>query len=220
MNDTQDTDGAATSGDDARELNPQEAAELLDQTRRQAQRQFNPRPPLVTFMLSLLALIGYGSLWLSVLGQHPYKGPRGWAIGLVYAMVVLVIVVALAATHRAGEGIGRKRSLEARLAAIVVATAWICVYVYEGALYHAGISVAIVSGIYPATAPLLILGLVGAAISAVRGEWLFFGGALFVACVAAIAAFTGPIAVWLVMGIGLSAALMAGTVVQIRQQHA
>jgi hypothetical protein len=220
MDGTQDSTDTTSGGDEGADLDPQEAVALIRQTRRQAEREFNPRPPLLTFFLALVALFGYGSLWLSVLGQHPYKGPQGWAIGIVYAMVALVVVLALANTHRANEGIGKKRPLRSRMAAVAVGTAWVAVYVYQGAMYHAGVSDAVGYGIYPATAPLMVLGVVGAAISAMREEWLYFAGALGIACVAAIAAYTGPVAAWLVMGIALFAVLMANSAVRVIMRRA
>jgi len=82
------------------------------------------------------------------------------------------------------------------------------VYVFMGALDHAGASHAIVYGIYPATAPLIMLGLVGAALAQARGDWPIFSGTLTVAVIATIAAFFGPAGAWLVAGIALAAALL------------
>jgi hypothetical protein len=50
-------------------IDPREAARLLEQTRREAQRRFDIRSP----RLSLLgAAVVLGAVWLSVRGQHPY----------------------------------------------------------------------------------------------------------------------------------------------------
>jgi hypothetical protein len=80
--------------------------------------------------------------------------------------------------------------------------------VFQGALDAAGASHAIVYGIYPAAGPLIILGLVGAALAQARADWPIFAGALTVAVIASIAAFFGPAGVWLVAGIALAAAFV------------
>jgi hypothetical protein len=49
MNETRDTNETATA-DDGGELDHQQAARLLDQTTRDAQRQFDTTPPLITLI--------------------------------------------------------------------------------------------------------------------------------------------------------------------------
>ena len=51
---------------------------------------------------------------------------------------------------------------------------------FNGALEAYGVSHAIAYGIYPATAPLMIVGLVAAAWSGAREEWRTFGATLAV----------------------------------------
>ena len=82
------------------------------------------------------------------------------------------------------------------------------VYVFMGALLHAGASDAIVYGVYPATALLIVGGSVAAGIAAVRANWPVFGGALAVVAVSARSAFAGPVAVWAVAGVGLFVVLL------------
>jgi len=219
MNGTSDTNDV-TPGANGSDFGPEQAAELLGQTQRKAGREFSPNPPAYVITMAFVALIAFGALWLSVLGQHPYQGPRAWAIGVVFTIVVLIIILALASTNRANAGVARKRSRQIRLAGSVAAAAWILAYVYEGALNRSGVSNAILNGIYPATAPLMIVSLVAAAISAMREEWPFFGGALGVACSAAVAAYTGPIAAWLVMGIGVFLSLVGATIFRALRQRA
>jgi hypothetical protein len=218
MNSTRDTDQTASAGN-GDDFNPQEAAALLDQARRQARRKFCPNPPLLSFLQAIVVLLAYGGIWLSVRGQHPYKGPSGWAITITYLLVFLVIGSAGAAMKRATTGVSglSRRQMRARLS--VLGVAWAAVYVYQGALYHAGVSHAIVYGLYPATAPLMIVGLVGAAIAAGMSDWPSLATTLGVAVVAAISAFGGPRGVWLFMGIGLCLALLAtGVATTVRQR--
>ena len=206
MNDTRDPNEAAAAGDEG-EFDPREAAVLLQQTKRRARNRFNPNPPLMSLLRAIVAFCAYGAVWLSVRGQHPYKGPAGWALAILYALVIIVIIASVGYLKRASTGVkgpSRMRPAES----IVLAAAWILVYVFMGALEHAGASHAIVYGIYPATAPLIMLGLVGAALAQARADWPIFSGTLTVAVIATIAAFFGPAGAWLVAGIALAAALL------------
>jgi len=86
--------------DNGGDLDPREAAALLDRTTRWAERQLDLHPPLLMLAASLVVLIAYGAIWLSVRGQHPYTGPSLGALGVLYATIaafgVLVAVVAAA----------------------------------------------------------------------------------------------------------------------------
>lgn len=207
MNETRDTNETAATGNEDGELDPREAATLLRQTTRRARRKFNPNPPLLSLLRAIVVLGAYGAVWLSVRGQHPYKGPAGWPLAILYALVIIVIIASVGFLKRATTGVkgpSRMRPAEST----VLAAAWILVYVFQGALDAAGASHAIVYGIYPAAAPLIILGLVGAALAQARADWPIFSGALTVAVIASIAAFFGPAGVWLVAGIALAAAFV------------
>ena len=92
------------------------------------------------------------------------------------------------------------------MAAVVVAVA--AVYVFMGALYHAGVSHAIVYGVYPATALLITGGSVVAGLAAAREDWSVFGAALAIVAVGAGSAFAGPVAVWAVAGVGVFVVLL------------
>jgi hypothetical protein len=207
MNETRDTNETAATGNEDGELDPREAATLLRQTTRRARRKFNPNPPLLSLLRAIVVLGAYGAVWLSVRGQHPYKGPAGWALAILYALVIIVIIASVGFLKRATTGVkgpSRMRPAEST----VLAAAWILVYVFQGALDAAGASHAIVYGIYPAAAPLIILGLVGAALAQARADWPIFSGTLTVAVIASVAAFFGPAGVWLVAGIALAAAFV------------
>ena len=218
MNGTPDINQTAPA-DDGGGLDPREAAALLEQAKRQARRKFEPNPPLLSLLRAVIVLAAYGAIWLSVRGQHPYKGPTGAALAVLYILLIVVIVPSVAAVRRATAGVrGRSRARPAEIT--VLAVTWIAVYVFQGALSHAGVSHAIVYGLYPATAPLLIVGLVGAGMAAARANWPTFGAALTVAVVASGAAFAGPAGAWLIMGVCLFVALLVHAAVTAWRQRA
>jgi len=217
MNGTRDTNETATA-DNGDGFDPRQAAALLEQTEREARRKFDPFPPLLSLLNAVAVFVAYGAVWLSVRGQHPYKGPNGVVLAVLYPVVIVVAVVSVRVTARAYAGVrGRTRPRPAEV--IVLITAWIAVYVFQGALHADGFSNAIVYGVWPATAPLIILGLTGAALTAARAEWATFGGALTVAIIATGGAFAGPAGAWLVAGAGLATALLVHAVIKSWQRR-
>jgi hypothetical protein len=61
MNTEPGTNNSATA-DDGDELDPTEAAAILDQATRQAQRKFDPTPPWRLVVMALVALLAFGAL--------------------------------------------------------------------------------------------------------------------------------------------------------------
>lgn len=198
---------ATTDEGDA--LDPSAAAALLEQTGRRARRQFDTRPPLLMLLAAVLVLVCYGDIWLSVRGQDPYTGPSGTALVVLYTILFALIAVVAVVRSRATSGIRRHSSRQQRAAGITFATIWVLVYVFDGALYNAGVSPAIVYGIYPAAAPLIIVGSAAAAYEAAQEHWGWSALSLAVVALAALAAYAGPANVWGVVGIGLSLLLLA-----------
>jgi hypothetical protein len=190
-------------------LDPREAARLLDQTRREAQRKFDLSSPLLSVLGAAVVLAAFGAVWLSVRGQHPYKGPTAPGLLVMYGILVCWIGVVVAFRRRATAGVSGRSIRQQRAYGAAVVTALVGVSVFQGVLKHDGVSRAIVYGIYPPTAQLIALGAVGAAIAAAREEWPGFGVGIAVALVATGSAFAGPRGVWLSDGIGCCVAVLA-----------
>lgn len=207
----------AAADDEGGELDPREAAALLEQTTRQAEREFDIRPPLLMLAGAVTVLVAYGAVWLSVRHQHPYTGPTGTALAVLYGTLAVWIVLVTTVTRRALSG---RSSRQRRIEGGVFATVWICVYVFQGALHHAGAGNAIAYGVYPAAAPIIIVGSAAAAYEGARENWVWTGFALAAVVLAALAAFAGPAGVWAVIGVGLCVLLLVRTAVQFRQRRA
>ena len=160
-----------TSAADSGSLfDPRQAALLLAQTTRQARRQFEPSPPWLLATRAVVALGVYGSIWLSVRGQHPYQHPTAAAIPGAVAFGVANLVATIAVAQRASAGIAGSPRLRPPVIAAMGAV-WVGVFVVMSMLISAGASNAIVYGLYPATAPLIIASLIWAAVMAVRADW-------------------------------------------------
>jgi hypothetical protein len=205
--------------DNGGDLDPREAAALLDQTTRRAERQLDLHPPLLMLVASLVVLIAYGAIWLSVRNQHPYAGPSLDALGVLYATIAAFGILVAVVTRRAISGVSGRSSERRRGEAIAFAVAWTSVYVFQGALHHAGASHAIAYGIYPAAAPLIVVGSAAAAYEAAKENWEWSGFACAAVVLACAGAFTGPATVWAVMGLGLSVLLLARAASRIWLHH-
>lgn len=206
-----------TTDDDEAHLDPRDAAALLTQATQDAERRFDQQPPYVFFAAGLTVLLAYGAAWLSVRHQHPYTGPSGTGLGVLYGILaVWIVFVAIVLRRRLSGRSSPRRQLEA----MVFAPVWICVYIFQGALWHVGHSHAIAYGVWPAVAPLLVVGAAAAGYQAARGRRGSAALAVAAVALAAGGAFAGPVDVWAVMGIGLCVLCLVGGAARYRQQRA
>jgi hypothetical protein len=195
-------------------FDPREAAALLDQTRRQARRQFEPAQPWLLAIRAVLVLAALGAVWLSVRGQHPYQGPGGSALLVVAAFVVINFTATVAVRARATAGVsGRTRFSPAEIA--VMTAAWAVPFVVMTAL---GVTRDSQSG-YLLTVPLIVVGLVFAALMAVRSDWRQAGTGLAVAATGAAGAAVGQAGAWAVTGVGLCLTLLGSAAVIAWRLH-
>ena len=202
MNTEPGTNNSATA-DDSDELDPTAAAAILDQATRQAQREFDPTPPWRLVVMAFVALLAFGALWLSVLGQHPYTGPNALALVVTYVLVIGLIGISVSTTRRATAGVTGPSVRQRRTVIAAFVVVYIAVYVFMGALKYLGVSHAIVYGVYPAVGPLIIVGAAAAGLAAAKENWLDLGTSLAIVSAGAICAYAGPIGVWLAIGISV-----------------
>jgi hypothetical protein len=199
MNPTPDTTASAGNGG---AFDPQQAAALLDQTTQQARRKLAPSPPWLLATRAVAVLAALGAIWLSVRGQHPYKGPTAADIPVLVAFIVLNFAATVAVRERAIAGVrGRTRLRPAEITVLVLAVA--VVPAVMAALAAAGVSFAW----YPTTV-MVIPGLAWAAITAARRDWPSCGTGLALAAIGVVGAFASPAGAWLVAGVGLCLTLL------------
>jgi hypothetical protein len=218
MNGTRKTGEAETAGESGG-LDPRQAADLLDQTKLQARRQFEPYPPWLLATRGAMVLATCVAVWLSVRDQHPYRGPTAAVLPVVFAFVVINLVATVVVARRATAGIrGRSRLRPVEVAVMTVA--WVGVFVVLGVLAGAGVRHSIVYGLYPTTVPFIVAGLAWAALMAVRASWRSCATGLAVALVGVVGVFAGPAGCWLVAGVGLFVVLLARAAIIARRQRA
>jgi hypothetical protein len=200
-------------------MDPAEAARLLERTTRDAQRGLNFRSPWLSLLAALMVLVALGAAWLSVRGQHPYKGPTPLGLLGLYAALAVRIGSVIYAHHRATAGVSGSSVRRRRAEGTGLVAALIAVYVVMGALANDGASDGIVYGVYVLTATLIVLGAFWAGRSAAREDWQELWMAVAILLVAAGSAFAGPRGVWLSDGIGLCIVLIGHGAAQAWQRH-
>jgi hypothetical protein len=216
---THDIDKARRVGD-GDGLDPREAAQLLAQTEQEAQRQFNLSPVWITAVMGAVILVAYGALWLSTRGQNPYRGPSMGVVGLVYAAVAIAIAAAVKVYRRATAGVSGPSVRQQQAEGIAILVSFVLGSpVLQGAMKHYGAGDAIVYGVIPAAAPLIIVGTTVLGIAASKADWPQFGAALAVVITGVVAAFVGPSAAWLAAGIGLFIAMVGYAAADGRQRR-
>jgi hypothetical protein len=93
----------------------QEAAAVVQDARVRARRELVISAPLVYAAWGLVWLVGYGAMWLSVRGQHPYTGPSGVSIAAVFVLAGFAVATVLVITSRAVAGIGGRSVRDRRI---------------------------------------------------------------------------------------------------------
>jgi hypothetical protein len=151
MNGTSDIGTAKTYGDEGG-LDPREAARLLDRSTRQAQRGLDFRSPGLSLLAAALVLIAFGSVWLSVRGQHPCKWPTPVGLAGLYVVIAIRIGSVIYAHHRARAGVSRRSVRRRQAESAALAVALIVVYVVMIALAVAGARDGVAYGVDVATA--------------------------------------------------------------------
>ena len=210
MNHTPDTAAADNGGT----FDPRQAAALLGHTTQQARRKFQPSPPWLLATRAVLVLAALGAIWLSVRGQHPYRGPTAADIPVLIGFIVLNFTATVAVRRRATAGVsGRTRFTQGEIMLLVVA--FVAAVVAMTALGTANVSFA-----WSPTTVLVIPGLAWAAISAARRNWVEVGTGLAIVALGVVGAFAGPAGSWAVAAVGLCAVLLGNAAAIVWQQRA
>ena len=211
MNPTPDTTASAGNGGN---FDPRQAAALLDQTTQQARRKFQPSPPWLLVTRAVLVLAALGAIWLSVRGQHPYRGPTAADIPVLVAFIVVNFAATVAVRRRATAGVsGRSRFSQGEIA--VLAVAFVAAVVAMVGLGAAGVNFAT----YP-TSVLVIPGLAWTVLMAARANWRGLATGLAIVVIGIVGAFAGPAGAWAVAAVGLCVMLLGSAAAIVWRQRA
>jgi len=203
-----------TDGD--QEMDIQQAARIIEQARAKARHELRTMHPAIYLAWAVVYLIGYGAIWLSVHGQHPYHAPPAGAILGVFLLAAVALAVTAAVVGRTTSGVGGASEGRRRITYLVLAIGYLGVLVLEGALGQAGASQRVL-GIYGAAAPILLIGLVFAASAAAGMDWTAFCLGAWLIAAAALSGFAGPAGVWGVLALAVGAGFAALSAIAMRR---
>jgi hypothetical protein len=215
----EDTDLSRTEPGDDGQLDPGRAAAIMLQTRERALRELRASYPALFAMGGLVLLLGYGLIWLSVRGQHPYSGPAPWSLLVLTLLLAAGVVTAVIIVGRAVTGIGGVSAANRRIHLLALLLAYVGVFTLEGALAHAGASNSLL-GVYGAVAPMLVTGVVYAASPAIWHDWSTRALGVWLVLVAAGSAYAGPVGVWGVAGLAAGVGFLVIAVLRRAQERA
>ncbi len=191
--------------DEGADLDARGAAAIMREAGERARRELRVWNPVVFASAGVAWLLGYGAIWLSVRGQHPYQGPTPEAAFIQVVLVGFAIAIAASIIGRATRGVGGLSAVQRRVSILALAVGIVAVLVLEAAIDHAGASRSVVFGVFQAAAPVLVTGVVYVANSAVRLNWAVLWLGAWLVAVASGGAFAGPVGVWAVTALAGSA---------------
>jgi hypothetical protein len=185
------------------------AAAIMTEATDRARRRFEPDHRVIYAVWGPIWLLGYGTTWLAVRGQHPFHGlnPGAYAALVLISVAVSMITVGQA---RAETGLRGRSVLRVETFFLSVLAGFGAMFALEGALVRAGASPSMV-GIFEASAPILVLGLVYLVRFSADRNWIGAGLGLWLVLVAAVGGYAGPKTVWAVgaLAVGLAYLLVA-----------
>src|ERR1700735_3327387 len=111
-----------------------QAAAIAAYARRHARQELVISAPVVYAAWGLVWLIGYGAMWLSVRGQHPYQAPAGVSIAAVFVLAAFAAAAVLGVAHRAAAGIGGQSARHRRIVLVTWATGYLTLIVVQAAI--------------------------------------------------------------------------------------
>jgi hypothetical protein len=218
MNVVGDTNEAASAGEVAG-MDPREAAKILEQTKTQARRQFDPQSVVAAVVGAGVFFFGYGAVWWSMHDQHVYSGPADWSLVVLYGLIAVSAIVGGVVSSRAQSGVSGRARRQRQAQGVAIAAAGIGAWVVEGALRYRGVSFEIVYGVFGPTVPLIALAAAAAGINAMRESWLQLGVCIAIIGVASLSTFFGPLGAWGLTGLGCCLVLLVYAAVLVVRQR-
>lgn len=204
--------GTKNMDDAAPVLDPPGAAVILQQARDRARRELAVRRPVLFLIWGVTVFAGYGAMWLSVRGQHPYHGPAWPTLMLAFLLFLTAAAASANVVDRAASGVGGRSELQRGIFALAMVAGFAALEVEKQALATTGAGRP-VTALFGQAIPLLVAGLVllASSATATRLDWprLAIGGWLLaVAAGGAWAGVVSSLAIYALAG-GAGIALMA-----------
>ena len=114
------------------------AAVIMQQARKRAGSELRVRRPLLFVTWGLAMLIGYGAIWLSVRGQHPFHGPAWQALLLSLLLLLIALIVTAQIVDWAASGVGGRSEIQRGIFALAVVAGYAALLLEKTAMGSAG----------------------------------------------------------------------------------
>jgi uncharacterized membrane protein YhaH (DUF805 family) len=163
----------------------------------------------VSLVAAVVALAGFGIVWLNVRNQHPFTGPSPASLVFFYALIALRIATVIYAYARARAGVSGRSVKVQRDEAVVMSGVLLVCYLALIGIANSGSHGA---GFYWSlflNGTLIALAVVWSGRCAIHKRWHEVAPAAAVALIAVVGAIAGPRGMWLVNGVGLCVLLLA-----------
>jgi hypothetical protein len=116
------------------DMSVQEAAVVMQDARTRARKGLVISAPVVYVAWGMVWLLGYGAMWLSVRGQHPYTGPSGASIAAVFVLAGFAVAAVLVIAGKAAAGIGGQSARHRRIIGSTWATGYLILLIVAPAI--------------------------------------------------------------------------------------
>jgi hypothetical protein len=195
-----------------------DAAAIMAEASDRARRRLEPNRRAFYAVRGAIWILGYGIIWLAVRGQHPFHGPNpgGYAALVLISGGAVVLTMGQAQAETGLRGMSVLRRWTYSLSALAGFGA---MFALEGALARAGASPSVV-GIFEASAPVLVLGLLCLVRFSAERNWVATGLGLWMIVVAAVGGYAGPATVWAVSALAIGPAFLLAAAVEPRVRRA
>jgi hypothetical protein len=199
---------------EGQDMSVHEAAGIVQDARTRARRELVISAPAVYTAWGLVWLIGYGAMWLSVRGQHPYLAPSGVSIAVVFVLAAFAAAAVLVIARRATAGIGGQSARHRRIILATWATGYLMLLLVQAAISG---SVSTRTFAFVGFAgPLLLAGLVYILAAALGRNRLAFALGVWLVIVGASCAWLAPKAILATCALAGGGAFLLIAVIETR----
>jgi hypothetical protein len=199
---------------DDQNMSVQEAASVVQDARTLARKELLINAPLVYLAWGLVWLIGYGAMWLSVRGQHPYTGPSGISIATVLVLAGFAIAAVLVIASRAVSGIDGQSVRHRRILIVSWAIGFLILLIVQ-----AGISSSVSARTLAFVAfagPVLLAGLMYLLAARLGSSWLVLVFGAWLIVVGVSCAWLAPAAILAICALAGGGAFLLLAVLETR----
>ncbi len=209
------SDNEATN-DEALDVRAADA--IVRETRERTRGSLTVETPPLYAAWGLAWFLGLGGMWLSVRDQQPYREPSTLSQIVLGVLLFAALMVTMIVVVRASRGVEGTSSLQGRIYGLSWPIGFAALFAIEGALAEHGASDEVL-GVIGVTGPILVTALIYLVASALWIDWSMFALGVWMALVAAVGAWTGPVTALLIGALAGGGGFLLAAGLVTRQQR-